>query len=193
MRPKHFIILSFGLLWSIKAFADFSQEEFFTILKKGEYAIISAGRNMNNPADKILNDQQISTRTLQLENEIKAGKFKYQKVTGHYMALEESFFISISKLQEKTFTNLGEKFKQESIIVGSKGLQKMIYTTGKEKGLAHVGSGFLIVDESQKDFYTELITTDKKKIRFTLNFDFDRKCKNHFQVYSICDAGLVVK
>jgi hypothetical protein len=185
---KHYLLFFIGLFWTLQAFADYTHEEFFAVLKKGDYALISAGRNLNDPADQKLSEQEITTRTLKLENELKSAKFKYQKVIGKYNVREESFFVTIKKKQEPMLQKLGEKFKQESIIIGSHGLQKMIYTSGKNKNLAYSGIGFNLVDEEQTDYYTELVTVDGKKIRFSLNFDFDRKCKNRLQVYNICST-----
>lgn len=183
MRTKFASIVLTGIIWATQAFASFSSEEFFRILKSGDYALISAGRNLSNKADSKLTDEQITTRTQELDRELKNAKFKFQKVLGHYGVPEESFFVSIKAKQEPLILKLGEKYKQESVILGSRGLQKMVYTTGKDKGYAHMGFGLVIPVNTPKDF-TEIVTKEGSKIRFSLNFDFDTKCKNKILFYS---------
>lgn len=185
MASRLAIIITGVLIWTSQAFARFSSDEFFTLLQKGDYAIISAGKNLNSPADARLTKAQLEMRSQNLESELKLIKVKFHKVTGHYGVLEESFFVASKAEQEPTFIRLGEKFNQESIILGSRGLQKMVYTTGKDKGYAQTGAGMVIAVKGPKDF-TEIMTTDGKKIRFSLNFDFDKKCKNKITSYTSC-------
>lgn len=63
----------------------------------------------------------------------------------------------------------------------------MVYTSGKDKGFVHSGAGFVIT-ETAANYYTEIHTTDGKKIRFSLNFDFDRKCRNRIYLIKTCAA-----
>jgi hypothetical protein len=190
MFSKPVMIVFLGLSWSIQAFADFSKEEFLSILTTGDYVLISADRNMKNPADAALSDEDIADRTLKLEKQMKKEKFKFHKITGLNYALDKSYFVAINKKNENFFLELGEDNFQESIIVGSHGLQKLVYTYGRDQGLAHEGTGVEIIETEKgtKDFYTEMITTDGIKVQFKLNFNFDKKCLNELQEYNICPA-----
>lgn len=191
MFSKPVMIVFFGLFWSIQAFADFSKDEFLSILTNGDYVLISADRNLKNPADAVLSEEEITARTMKLEKHMKKEKFKFHKITGLNYALDKSYFVAINKKNENFFLELGEDNFQESIIVGSQGRQKLVYTYGRDQGLAHEGTGVEIVDTEKeaKDFYTEIITSEGVKIQFKLNFDFDRKCLNELQEYKICPAA----
>jgi len=191
MFSNRVLIVFIGFIWSIQAKASFSKDEFLNILTNGDYVLISADRNLNNPADAVLTDEEITARTLKLEKEMKKEKFKFHKVTGLNWVLDKSYFVAINKKNEQFFLELGEDNYQESIIVGSHGLQKLVYTYGRDQGLAHEGTGIEIIDteKDKKDFYTEIITSDGIKIHFRVNFNFDKKCLNDLQVYNICPVG----
>lgn len=188
MFSKSALIVFFGFFWSIQAFADFSKEEFLSILTSGDYVLISTDRNLKNPVDAALSDEEIAARSLKFEKQMKKEKFKFHKITGLNYALDKSYFVAINKKSENYFLELGEDNFQESIIVGSRGLQKLVYTYGNNQGLAHEGTGieFANAEKETKDFFTEIIPTDGTMIKFRLNFNYDKKCLNELQEYNIC-------
>ena len=91
MASRLAIIITGVLIWTSQAFARFSSDEFFTLLQKGDYAIISAGKNLNSPADARLTKAQLEMRSQNLESELKLIKVKFHKVT---TAFWKSLFLS---------------------------------------------------------------------------------------------------
>lgn len=151
------------------------EKDLKTSIATGPMSIISAGRNSNNPEDRGMTDEQISTRYKKLEQELKDRGYKYTKVKGHYGAPEDSFAVHHADTDE--MDELGEKFNQDSVIHTKNGENKLHYTTGKHKGEHHKGTGHEEVPEA-KDFYSEVPTINGKRYKFSLNLDFGKYHKN---------------
>lgn len=68
-----------------------STEELKLVLSTGKYALISAGRNPEDPEDVKLTDKQIVARHRQLKDDLKDSGYAYTGVVGHYGEEEQSF------------------------------------------------------------------------------------------------------
>lgn len=110
----------------------------------------------------------------------------YEPVKGQYGGPENSFLIhrpNFEKIKE-----LGEKFGQESVVLSNNGIHHLAYTNGELKGRARpheapkstdpgydpekIGSGVIQHDTEPKDLYTVAKDLDRKKMIFTIPFDF---------------------
>jgi hypothetical protein len=163
-----------------------TRTEVENLLTGGNYTLISGGRNMNDPVDSLSSDRFISRRTKALKRLIEKKGHRFQVVVGKYGVIEESFLVLDTINDEDFLLKLGRKFKQESIILGNTGLQKMIYTTGDKAGKAYFGMGHVFFDSSQTDYFTQIITSEGDILRFSLNFDFENLCPNQRLLYEPC-------
>jgi hypothetical protein len=150
-----------------------TKSEVSTLLKRGQVGFISGGRNPNDPADSKLTDEQIKQRDERLRKELERRGFRFTRVKGKYGDEEESFMVMVPEVKREELIALGTKYKQDSVIFVNKGKNELIYTTGKNEGKHHPGSGFKMVDEEAEDFYTE-VGTPEGTMRFSLNFDFGK-------------------
>ena len=153
-----------------------TKNEVTTLLRKGVVGFVSAGRNPNDPEDKELPDALVSRRDEELRRELIDRGFKFERAKGKYGEEEESYLVMVPAVARDELAEIGEKFKQDSVIFSDRNQNELIFTTGAKKGKRHVGNGFQVLDEKTADFYTEL-KTPKGKIKFTLNFDFDKLVK----------------
>jgi len=151
---------------------DLTKAELAEILKTGKYALISAGKNPNHEEDRQLDDNTVNERYKSLESDLKTDGFTYTKVKGHYGGEEDSFLVMIHDADKEHVSKLGEKYNQDSVIYSEGGKHEMLYTTGKNKGQKHDGSGFQEKQDAE-DYYTELAHPEGGKTKFSLNFDFD--------------------
>jgi hypothetical protein len=152
---------------------DLTKAELAEILKTGKYALISAGKNPNHAEDSQLDDNTVNARYQSLEGDLKTDGFTYTKVKGHYGGEEDSFLVMIHDADKAHVTKLGEKYNQDSVIYSDAGKHEMLYTTGKNKGSKHDGSGFEEKADAE-DYYTEISHAGGGgKSKFSLKFDFD--------------------
>lgn len=163
-----------------------SKAQLVKLLETGDYALLSAGRNLNHPADRTLSNDDIDKRAKKLQIDLVRSKLLYQKVLGKYGVSEESYLVLSSIKNESQLLGLGAKYNQESIILGSKGLQKMVYTTGNDLGFGYYGRSYSEIGPDQTDYYTEVITGEGLKFRFSLNFNFELKCPNQIYIFEAC-------
>lgn len=119
-----------------------SEKELKIILSYGKFGHISAGRNPSSPEDAKLTDEQINKRTEELRKDLIDIGYVFTQVRGNYGGYEDSFLVMVYDAEEKDLIVLGEKYNQESIIYVNSGLNKMIYTTGKNKGKWYEGKGW---------------------------------------------------
>ena len=112
-----------------------STAELKLILSTGKYALISAGRNPEDPEDQKLTDKQIVARHRQLKDDLKDGGYAYTGVVGHYGEEEQSFLVMVHDAEKQDILRMGKKYRQDSVIYGEKGRQQMIYTGVKKQGL----------------------------------------------------------
>jgi len=150
-----------------------SKEEVNKVLEQGNFSLISAGRNPNNKLDMNLSDEQIQERDIALKKELIARGYKFTPILGKYGEEEDSFLVMTHDPDTKDMTELGEKFNQDSIVVVKSGSNRMIFTSGENKGRYYSGSGHQEIGDEASDFYSELIVGNEK-VRFSLNFNFDK-------------------
>lgn len=148
-----------------------SQDELQHALDKGKMAIVSAGKNPKDAKEKDMTPEQQEARHQELLKYLRKEGYKFTEAKGNYDGEEKS--IHVHNMSEHDAAKLGEKFNQDSVIHVDKGEQKMIYTTGENKGKHHKGKGWKEA-QGAKNYYTELKTRDGKKFKYALNFDFDK-------------------
>jgi 8-oxo-dGTP pyrophosphatase MutT (NUDIX family) len=147
-----------------------SKDELEISLTQGKFGMISSGRNPNSPKDKHMNSEELSKRHENLKKDLEYAGLHYVEMEGNYGEKEPSLLVlngDKQRLQE-----LGKKYNQDSVIYGNKGTQQMIYTTGENEGKAHYGEGFKETPDA-KEYYSEIPLKGGKKMKFSLNFDFN--------------------
>lgn len=148
-----------------------THDDLKTALDKGPFSVISAGRNPADPEDKSKTDEDIEARYNELEQELQEKGYKYSKVRGNYDGEEDSFVVYHAN--ESEINKMGTKYKQDSVIHSKDGDHKMTFTTGENKGKHYKGSGWQETPDAE-NYYSEIDTTEGKKIKFSLNFDFGK-------------------
>jgi hypothetical protein len=151
------------------------------LLKKGVFGLISAGRNPNSDLDRHLTDQDIDRRYQSLKDDLKKKGLKWVNVNGNYDGEEQSMWVLNPDVTRSELVDLGEKYNQDSVIYTEKGKNELIYTTGNHKGERNEGSGYQETPDAD-NYYTELQTL-KGKMKFSLNFDFDKLVKAFHGLY----------
>ena len=178
------------------------KETIMQLLQHGEYSCISAGINPKSKEDKerARNDKNfIKNRTEQLRNDLDALGVEYTEIAGSYGSEETSFLISHTldaKVGQKNRDNsflinrnkydnrniieeldkLGEKYNQDSVAHGRKGLMEWHFTTGKHAGKSGIGTGTSFM-RRVKDFYSEARIGDSDYTMWSCNMSrlFDAK------------------
>ncbi len=90
-------------------------------------------------------------------------------VDGNYDGEEKSFMVI--NADPKHIEELGTKYNQDSVINSSAGENRMVFTTGENKGKQHIGQGF--EEKPDADNYYSEADVGGEKFKFALNFDFD--------------------
>ncbi len=145
------------------------------LLKRGKYALISAGRNPNT--EQKMSPYEERLRGFKLEEKLIDHGYTYTKVKGKYGNEEDSFLVMAHDADKNHIAKMGTEFNQDSVIYSEGGKHEMIYTTGEKAGLRHKGEGHQLLSDNATDFYTEHTTKDGQKMKFALNFDFDKLVK----------------
>lgn len=168
-RVKHEINLPAKLSLTIDSVTN--------ILNKGSYGIISAGINSNSEEDGKLSEAELADRYKALEKDLVSTGHSFTKVKGVWNdgngGVSEEVSYLVNGLDEASLTKLGTKYNQDSVIHGSKGTNRYIYTTGSNKGKYHSGKGFEELPKA-KEGYTVVTLADGSKFKFSLNLDFDK-------------------
>jgi DNA topoisomerase-1 len=149
-----------------------SKDELGEVLKKGKYALLSAGRNPAIDEELNLPDDEIKKRYDELEKKLIEAGYAYNKVKGKYGEEEDSFMIMAHDADREHVVELGKLFNQDSVIYSEGGKHEMIYTTGDKVGKKVEGKGHKLLPESEGDYYTQMDTEDGG-VKFSLNFNFD--------------------
>lgn len=173
-----------------------TKQELQDTLTKGNYTIISAGRNPNNPeeAKREPDDEFFHKRHEQLQDELESLGVPYTQVVGHYGGKEPSFLVvhddhelpqKIKKSQKgfmvrykkdqqkdmhKKLADIGKKYNQDSVLHGYEGNNVIEFTTGKNAGKKCGGKGYKETPEAE-DYYTEVDLRDKNHSKFNVNVD----------------------
>lgn len=178
-----------------------SQKQLAKVLKKGNYTIISAGRNPNDPKEAALPEDHktFKLRHEKLRADIERSGFQYTEVVGHYGGVEASFVVFHTEagtapaptkappkgtmhfmVHHKRPTEyaamraLGKKYNQDSVIHSRKNKHELHYVTGSNAGSFNAGAGHEYLPEAS-DYYTvaEHPDGEPKATKFSLNFDWD--------------------
>lgn len=152
---------------------DLSSDEVNALLKSGKFALISAGINPNHEEDKKLDKRAIEKRYDSLRNDLREGGYAFSKVVGHYGGKEDSYLVMVHDADKDHIKDLGKKYNQDSIVYSDAGKHEMHFTTGDKEGQHHKGEGLMENAAEATDYYSEIKTDIGKKIKFSLNFNFD--------------------
>lgn len=169
-----------------------SKPQLDRVLKRGNYSIISAGRNGEDPREKKMphDHPEFHARHEKLRAELHKHGLKHTEVEGHYGSPEPSFivyhhrdtkpraakgraFVVHHKAASEfsTIRKLGKKFNQDSVIHSKGGSHEMHYTTG-----AHVGEHLKGAGHDYKpraaDMYTK-VKLPGRSSKFALRFSWD--------------------
>lgn len=148
-----------------------TKEDLNIILTRTTFAMMSAGRNPNNPDDMKLTDAQVKARHGKLLERLKDEGFIFTQCHGKYVNPEESVMVMMHDADRETAMALGSEFNQDSIVFTTKGKNELIYTTGEKKGKANMaGDGFEEVPKAT-DFYTKMPLGTGETVKFTLMLD----------------------
>jgi phage portal protein BeeE len=144
--------------------------ELKTVLEKGHYALISAGRS---PYDsKQMPESEIKKRYEKLKSDLIDKGYMFTKSMGKYGSdTEDSFLVMTHNPDEADMAEIGNKYNQESFIVTKAKHNEMIYLQGPNKGKKRVGDGFEIISKDAEEGYTE-IKTGEQSNRFSSLFDW---------------------
>lgn len=143
------------------------------VLDYGVVGFVSAGKNIQDPADAALTDADIEKRHARLRDELVQDGFRFVNCQGSYGGPEKSFMVMVPEVKRQELVDIGEHFHQNSVLWSDSGNNELIYTSGPDKGKRHRGSGWSFVPEAE-DFFTEFETNTGEKIKFSLNLDFDK-------------------
>jgi hypothetical protein len=141
-------------------------------LDDGSYALISAGRNTDDPADAALPQDAVDGRHRAMGEELRADGYRYVELEGHYGGATEASYMVFSKIAERPkFLEMGARYNQGSVILAAGGTQELIFTNGKNKGRFHRGTGWQRLADATSD-YSVAPTSDGGRLLFRLDFDF---------------------
>ena len=141
------------------------------LLKESTFCMMSAGRNPEDPEDMKLSDKEIKQRYNNLLSDLAAKGYIYTRCKGKYVNPEESVMVMAHDADRNEMMEIGEKYKQDSVVFSDKGKGELIYTTGKKKGKAEMaGKGFEFVPDAT-DFYTKMPLADGSYFKFTINLE----------------------
>ena len=169
-------------------------------LSHGYFSIVSAGRNPNDPKEEKMkpDDEFFHKRHDELKNELEKLGLNYTDAVGHYRGKEPSYIVfhdqqelsakniksvivhhkdkESSKETTKKIEEIGKKFNQDSVLHGSAGTNKIIFTTGKQAGKSCGGKGWKETPEA-KDYYTDVVLNKGNHTKFNLDIQecFDKK------------------
>lgn len=151
-----------------------SRQELSTLLDKGTFALVSAGRNPNDPGDQGLSDEEVRERHEELRRKLVESGYAFTGVVGQYGAPEDSFLVMVHEPDRAEVQALGRELHQDSVIFADAGQNQMIFTTGEnaEKGLCARGAGWEEKPEAD-DYFTRFPHEGGGETKFSLNIDFD--------------------
>lgn len=138
----------------------FTEENIKKTVNDGYYAMIESATS----EDAEIPESEQNRRFFLLGELLADNGLPHRQITGSYEGVETkfSFFVvkpdgvDLTKFRQIIF-DLGEQFKQESIILSSKGFVELVFTKGENAGKALTGSGFS--SEIGKNF-SEITTSD---------------------------------
>lgn len=130
-----------------------------------KYAIITAQKPTTKPT--------ITGGNKALERVLKDKNYDFKKIQGQYGGAKESSYL-VSNPSEMELIELGQKFGQESIILGDKVSQKMVNVSGKNMGQYVEGTGMKFFEKLPKDNYSTIMIDDVPHT-FSLNFDWAKQ------------------
>lgn len=140
----------------------FTHESINITVYDGTYASIES-QSSQDPCTESDDDKKFAF----LGELLAKNELPHRQIIGSYEGFETkySFFIvkpenvDLQKFRKIIF-DLGEQFKQESVILSTKNSIELVYTTGEHKGTAWVGNGF---DTNIGENYSKLSTSDGKE------------------------------
>lgn len=146
--------LAYQLLWKTQATSeanDMSCHELIHTLNHGNFALIGGG-----------------PRIQQLRRDLDGAGYRVTPAMGSYGGSQEAVFM-VHDPNEKDILALGERYKQQSVIIANKGRTILVVTTGPSKGHIRAGRGWSVAAAQDVNF-TQVETSDGETVRFRLEF-----------------------
>lgn len=152
----------------------FTEENITKTVNNGTYAMIESISSQDEGFTEDMHNEKFSV----LEKLLEENLLPHQQITGSYEGFitKYSFFVvkpenSDLETFRKTIFTLGQQFKQESVIISSKGDTELVFTTGNNVNKALTGKGF---NSTIGKNFSELKTTDGKSF-FIGEYYLDRQ------------------
>jgi len=146
--------IAYQLLWKTQAMGettDLSKHELMHALDHGRFSLISAGANHE-----------------QLRSLLETARYRITPAVSNYAGSSENMFM-VHDPNERDMISLAERYKQQSVTISERGLSKLIFTNGPNKGKTRAGRGWSAV-ASHENNYTKVETTDGEHVLFRLEF-----------------------
>ena len=145
-----------------------TRDELDVLLTRSTFALMSAGRNPNNPEDMKLTNAEVKARHLKLVADLKAAGYVFTQCRGKYGLPEESVMIMTHDADRDNVLELGAKYNQDSVVICSKGRNEMVFTTGPNKGNNDMqGAGYEEVPDAD-NYYTKMPVGTGEVVKFTM-------------------------
>lgn len=169
-----------------------SKQALDDLLHHGDYSIISAGRNPNDPEEAKYSqkDERWLARHAKLRADVEKLGLNYTEVEGYYGGHEMSFIVYhergstpknpaliVHGSEYAKVRALGTKYNQDSVIHSKEGRNEFHYTTGPKAGQHFKSVGFEYKPEppdKQEDpegYYTKVHHGAGAATRFALTYD----------------------
>lgn len=143
-----------ALSWKIEVFGEvtgLSCRDLIALLNAGRYALIAGGAG----------HQQLATQ-------LSAAGYDFAPAVGVFAGRSDHIFI-VQNPDERDMIALARKYRQDSLVIGEGGQQRMIFTEGPHAGEQKAGKGWRLATGREGQF-TQLETTDGQTVRFALEF-----------------------
>jgi len=146
-----------------------SKADLKVILNKTTFALLSAGKNPEDPEDMKLTDEDIKVRTAELRADLLKSGYVITKTNGMYDLPEDSVMFMTHDADKREVMAIGKKYKQDSVIFAQNGKQDMIFTAGPNAGKSDMSGQGFEMNQKAKNYYTE-VKVGGKWVKFSLLF-----------------------
>jgi hypothetical protein len=178
----------------LKHHRKLKKDELKNVLDKGHVTFISAGRNGKDPKEEAMSpdDPLFHERHEKLRSDLEHFGYDYTEVVGVYGGKEKTFLVfhddtelspktakSVMvhhkdadelRQREKSLTELGKKYNQNSVLHRTDGKNRMHFTTGKNEGVECGKEGWNEAPEAT-DYYTDIELAGHEHTKFQLDVE----------------------
>jgi hypothetical protein len=159
-------MINFNYSQALKYGTDsyFTQKNLDEVIQSGVYAALESDSAMDEI--KGFSEIQKNDNFKFLAKRLTDLNLPHLQTLGGYESITTTRSVFVIKSKEMSLEkfyeiilDLGKSFKQESVIISSKGHVKLIFTTGENKGKMFEGEGF---DNTSRTNFLEMPTSDGK-------------------------------